>query len=54
LNKYLALDNSIFFSDSINDIPLLEKVAEAVAVDPDEELLQASKEKGWQIISLRN
>jgi len=25
-----------------------------VAVDPDEELLQASKEKGWQTISLRN
>jgi len=54
LNKNLALDNSIFYSDSINDIPLLEKAAEAVAVDPDEELSHASREKGWQTISLRD
>ena len=54
LNKNIALNNSIFYSDSINDMPLLEKVAEAVAVDPDKKLSQASQEKGWPIISLRN
>jgi len=48
-----TLDNSYFYSDSINDKPLLELVTYPVAVDPDELLEQAAKEKGWPIISLR-
>lgn len=49
----LSLSNSIFYSDSFNDIPLLEAAAEAVAVDPDDTLRAHARNKGWQIISLR-
>ena len=52
-NDSLQLNNSIFYSDSINDLPLLEKVTEAVAVDPDERLVIEARERGWQTLSLR-
>jgi HAD superfamily hydrolase (TIGR01490 family) len=42
-----------FYSDSLNDLPLLSKVSHPVAVDPDETLKEAALEKGWMIISLR-
>ncbi len=44
---------SYFYSDSHNDLPLLEKVSDPVAVDPDETLLARAQEKGWPVISLR-
>lgn len=44
---------SVFYSDSHNDLPLLEKVSNPVAVDPDEKLLARAQEKGWPVISLR-
>jgi HAD superfamily hydrolase (TIGR01490 family) len=47
------LANSWFYSDSHNDLPLLELVTHPVAVDPDETLLQHAEMKGWPIISLR-
>ena len=50
----LTLDDSIFYSDSINDLPLLEAANEAVAVDPDHKLLQLSRERDWEILSLRD
>jgi HAD superfamily hydrolase (TIGR01490 family) len=49
----LGLHNSIFYSDSFNDIPLLEAAAEAIAVDPDDTLRAHASSKGWRIISLR-
>lgn len=49
----LSLKNAIFYSDSINDLPLLERVATPVAVDPDMELQQEASARGWEIISLR-
>lgn len=42
-----------FYSDSLNDLPLLSRVTHPVAVDPDETLKEAALEKGWMIISLR-
>ncbi|HKK15182.1 MAG TPA: HAD family hydrolase [Gammaproteobacteria bacterium] len=42
-----------FYSDSHNDIPLLEIVDHPVAVDPDEILKKTATENGWPIISLR-
>lgn len=42
-----------FYSDSINDLPLLQQVEHPVAVDPDERLRRAALERGWQVISLR-
>lgn len=48
-----TLDDSWFYSDSHNDIPLLEIVTHPVAVDPDESLRQHADVKQWDIISLR-
>ncbi|MEW5008313.1 MAG: HAD family hydrolase [Cycloclasticus sp.] len=47
------LTDSCFYSDSHNDIPLLERVSQPVAVDPDSQLRQHANDKGWSIISLR-
>ena len=51
-NDY-SLDNSHFYSDSINDLPLLLKVTYPVAVDPDEQLRSYALEHDWPVISLR-
>ena len=45
--------NSWFYSDSHNDLPLLEEVTHPVAVDPDETLRTIAEERGWQITSFR-
>jgi len=47
-----TLDDSYFYSDSHNDLPLLELVTTAIAVDPDPKLAAIAKAKGWDIISL--
>lgn len=47
------LENSVFYSDSFNDLPLLELASEAVAVDPDPTLDKLAVARGWKIISLR-
>ncbi len=47
------LDGSAFYSDSHNDIPLLEQVENPVAVDPDEPLRRHAEARGWPVISLR-
>ena len=44
---------SWFYSDSRNDIPLLERVTDPVAVDPDEALGTLARQRGWRVISLR-
>lgn len=43
-----------FYSDSINDLPLLEYVDKPIAVDPDKPLKAHAELARWQIISLRN
>ncbi|WP_207062296.1 HAD family hydrolase [Motiliproteus sp. SC1-56] len=48
------LAGSYFYSDSHNDIPLLEAVENPVAVDPDPQLLEHARSRGWQVISLRD
>lgn len=48
------LDNSWFYSDSHNDLPLLELVDNPVAVDPDATLEAVARSKQWPIISLRD
>ena len=42
-----------FYSDSLNDLPLLRWADTAVAVDPDDTLAAAAREAGWPIVSLR-
>lgn len=44
--------HSIAYSDSINDLPLLEAVDEAVAVDPDPRLSVIAAERGWRVLRL--
>ena len=44
---------SWFYSDSHNDIPLLNKVTHPIAVDPDDALRAEAEKRGWPIISLR-
>ena len=51
--KRLADFESWFYSDSLNDLPLLERVTHPVAVDPDATLRAHAAERGWQVISLR-
>ncbi|MFC3284820.1 histidinol-phosphatase [Litchfieldella rifensis] len=51
--KELTLDDAWFYSDSHNDLALLERVDHPVAVDPDDLLRQEAKARGWRIISLR-
>jgi len=50
----LALDGSYFYSDSHNDLPLLQQVANPVAVDPDPQLAAEAKARHWPVISLRS
>lgn len=49
-----SLHESWFYSDSHNDLPLLNKVENPVAVDPDDILRQHAELSGWPVISLRN
>ena len=45
---------SWFYSDSINDLPLLERVTHPVAVDPDPQLERLARERGWRQISVHS
>jgi HAD superfamily hydrolase (TIGR01490 family) len=44
---------SSFYSDSHNDLPLLELVTRPVAVDPDEQLQLEARRRHWEVISVR-
>jgi len=48
-----SFENSYFYSDSHNDLPLMQKVTHPVAVDSDDVLSEYAKSKGWPQISLR-
>ncbi|MBU1296262.1 MAG: HAD-IB family hydrolase [Gammaproteobacteria bacterium] len=59
LNDWLAetghtMEGSFFYSDSRNDLPLLELVTHPIAVDADETLTKIALDRGWQHISLRD
>ena len=41
-----------FYSDSINDLPLLEKANTPVATNPDDQLRQIATERNWHIMDL--
>ena len=48
-----SFEQSWFYSDSHNDLPLLERVTNPVAVDADATLAEAAARRGWPQISLR-
>jgi HAD superfamily hydrolase (TIGR01490 family) len=43
------LEDAIFYTDSISDLPLLERVAERVIVNPDPRLRRVAEKRGWRI-----
>jgi HAD superfamily hydrolase (TIGR01490 family) len=53
-DNQLNLDESWCYSDSHNDLPLLEQVSNPFAVDPDEKLLQIARMRDWKVVSFRN
>jgi HAD superfamily hydrolase (TIGR01490 family) len=50
--NWSSVEHSTFYSDSINDLPLLEKVHEPVATNPDARLQAIATERGWRILNL--
>jgi HAD superfamily hydrolase (TIGR01490 family) len=47
-----TLKGSWFYSDSHNDLPLLQKVDHPVAVNPDPQLAKHAAQLGWQVLTL--
>jgi HAD superfamily hydrolase (TIGR01490 family) len=47
------VEESWFYSDSLNDLPLLAQVHHPIAVDPDPTLRAHAKAHGWPVMSLR-
>jgi HAD superfamily hydrolase (TIGR01490 family) len=60
LQNWLASQNlslsqlpySYFYSDSMNDLPLLEQVSHPVATNPDDRLRHEAKQRGWPVLEL--
>lgn len=48
-----SFGESWFYSDSHNDLPLMQRVKHPVAVNPDDTLRAHAQENGWKIMSLR-
>lgn len=58
LNEWLqqeseTLEGSYFYSDSHNDLPLLNIVDNPIVVDGDDKLIQIAQQNNWPSISLR-
>ena len=51
-NSIESFDNTSFYSDSINDLPLLAAVSKPVAVNPDDMLREECRKRSWEIIDL--
>lgn len=52
--QQLTEGTTYFYSDSANDLPLLQQVSHPVAVDPDPRLQKYAEDHSWPIISLRD
>ena len=50
--RWADLAHTAFYSDSINDLALLERVQEPVATNPDPRLSAIAQERGWRILNL--
>jgi HAD superfamily hydrolase (TIGR01490 family) len=46
------LSRSTAYSDSISDLPMMERVGSAVAVNPDRELRELAHRRGWRIVEV--
>ncbi|MCB6182537.1 HAD-IB family hydrolase [Leeia sp. TBRC 13508] len=52
--SWSSFGESWFYSDSMNDLPLLKLVNHPIAVDPDATLAEHAEVHGWPVISLRS
>jgi HAD superfamily hydrolase (TIGR01490 family) len=46
----IDLGSSYFYSDSYNDVPMLERVGHAIAINPDARLARLAKQRGWPMM----
>ena len=51
--NWKSFSDTTFYSDSLNDLPLLTKVKNPIAVNPDDTLRQHAAQHGWQVMNLR-
>ena len=51
-NNIKDFKDAIFYSDSINDLPLLSEVGVPIAVNPDDQLRNLSIKNNWEVIDL--
>ena len=51
-NNFNNFNNVTFYSDSINDFPLLAEVSKPIAVNPDNKLREECERRAWKIIDL--
>jgi HAD superfamily hydrolase (TIGR01490 family) len=49
----LSLTDSYFYTDSITDLPLLERVGEPRVVNPDPRLRRVAHRRGWPVLHMR-
>ena len=49
----IALDACYFYSDSFNDLPLMERVGTAIAINPDARLRRHARRRGWDVMRWR-
>ena len=49
--SFADFSRTVCYSDSFNDVPLLEAVDEAIAVGPDKTLREIATQRGWPIIA---
>lgn len=50
----LSFKDSVFYSDSFNDLPLLDFCEKAIAVNPDRKLLKEAKKRGWECLFFKD
>ena len=50
--KLEQFERSYFYSDSQNDIPLLERVTDPIATNPNDKLLAHAQARGWPVLNL--
>ncbi len=43
------IGETFFYTDSISDVPMLERVNHPIVVNPDPKLRRLAKERGWEI-----
>ena len=51
--RAIDLARSFAYSDSINDLPMLEMVGHPVAMNPDRRLRAVARRRGWQVLDFR-